>query len=109
MQKFSYNRQRMTNRVDSRRRFGRVLAVFVVLALLWVIFAPGAGVVSLVRKKMEQHQFEAQMARIEQQNVRLQSDIEDLQKDPVFLEHHAREDGEMLKKNERVFDFSKKK
>lgn len=111
MQKFRNNSRRgITNRVDSRRRrFSRSLALFVVLALLWVIFAPGAGVVSLVRKKMEQHQLEAQIARIKEQNVKLQNDIERLQTDPVFLEQHARDEGEMLKKNERVFDFSKKK
>jgi cell division protein FtsB len=111
MQKFRNNSRRgITNRVDPRRRrFSRSLALFVVLALLWVIFAPGAGVVSLVRKKMEQHQLEAQIARIKEQNVKLQNDIERLQTDPVFLEQHARDEGEMLKKNERVFDFSKKK
>lgn len=111
MQNFRNNSRRgITNRVDPRRRrFSRSLALFVVLALLWVIFAPGAGVVSLVRKKMEQHQLEAQIARIKEQNVKLQNDIERLQTDPVFLEQHARDEGEMLKKNERVFDFSKKK
>lgn len=109
MQKFPNNRRRKTNLVDPRRRYGRVLALFVILALLWVVFAPGAGVVSLVRKKMEQHQFEAQLARIKEQNIKLQIDIERLQTDPVFLEYHAREEGRMLKKNEQVFDFSKKK
>jgi cell division protein FtsB len=77
------------------------------MALLWIIFAPGSGVVTLMSKRSELKKLQEDTARIEQQIKELQKQIDLLHNDPRYLEDIARKDFGLLKKNERVFDFSK--
>jgi cell division protein FtsB len=85
----------------------KIVAGLVIMALLWIIFAPGSGVVTLMSKRSELKKLQDDTARIEQQIKELQKEIDLLHNDPHYLEDIARKDFGLLKKNERVFDFSK--
>jgi cell division protein FtsB len=85
----------------------KIVAGLVILALLWIIFAPGSGIVTLMSKRSELKKIQEDTARIEQQIKELQKEIDLLHNDPRYLEDIARKDYGLLKKNERVFDFSK--
>lgn len=81
----------------------------VVVAVLWVLFAPGSGVLALYKKRQELLNLQAKTAQLEQENAKLQKDIDRLQNDPRYLEEVARRDYGLLRTNERVYDFSPKK
>jgi cell division protein FtsB len=88
----------------------RVLTIVVVLlglALLWIIFAPGTGIVTLVGKRSELAKLQEETVEIERQIETLQKDIDRLNNDPSYLEDIARKEHGLLKKNEKVYDFSK--
>lgn len=85
----------------------KIVAGLVIMALLWIIFSPGSGIVTLMSKRSELKQLQEDTARIEQQIKELQKEIDLLHNDPRYLEDIARKDYGLLKKNERVFDFSK--
>jgi cell division protein FtsB len=96
----------------SRLQEGRVMKivfVLLVLALLWIFFAPGAGVVTLINKRFELKKAQKEAIRIEQQIDELQNEIDRLHNDPTYLEDIARKEYGLLKKNEEVYDFSKSK
>ncbi|MFW2367510.1 MAG: FtsB family cell division protein [Desulforhopalus sp.] len=86
----------------------KIISGLLVLALLWILFAPGSGVVAYLSKRSELKELERQTALIEQKNSELQKDIDKLHNDPEYLERIARKEHGLLKKNERVFDFSRK-
>ena len=90
-------------------RYYKIVIIFVVLALLWIVFSPGAGLLTLWRKRSELHNLEQQNVALEEENTQLQEIIDKLQNDPAYLEEVARREHNLLKKNERVFEFSSKK
>lgn len=79
------------------------------VAVLWILFAPGTGVVALLKKRKELHNLQQKTVQLEEDNNKLQKDIERLQNDSGYLEEIARKEYGLLKKNERVYDFSRKK
>ncbi|MCP4343843.1 MAG: septum formation initiator family protein [Desulfobulbaceae bacterium] len=96
----------------SRLQEGRVMKIvffLLVLALLWIFFAPGSGVVTLISKRSELKKAQEEAVRIEQQIDELQNEIDRLHNDPSYLEDIARKEYGLLKKNEEVYDFSKSK
>ncbi len=88
-----------------RKLFLQIIMGIILCALLWVIFAPGAGVMALLDKRSEQKNLERETAQLKQENMDLQRDIERLENDPQYLEEVARRDYGLLKTNERVFQF----
>lgn len=88
------------------KRFLRISAVLVVVALLWLLFAPGSGVLSLWKRREELKRLEEQTVQLEEENEILRKDIDRLQNDPEYLEEIARKEYGLLKKNERVFEFA---
>lgn len=94
---------------DQERRLLKIISGLLVLALLWILFAPGSGLVTYMAKRSELRTLERQVAEISQKNSDLQKDIDRLHNDPEYLERIARKEHGLLKKNERVFDFSRKK
>lgn len=84
----------------------KIVLVLLLFALLWIVFAPGSGVVALMSKRSELAKRQKETAQIQQQIEDLQSHIDRLQNDPLYLEDVARKDFGLLKKNERVYDFS---
>jgi cell division protein FtsB len=91
------------------KRYYKIVISLAVLALLWVILSPGSGLLSLWRKRSELESLQQQSVLLEAENVRLQKEIDKLQNDPSYLEEIARRDHNLLKKNERVFEFAPKK
>jgi cell division protein FtsB len=89
------------------RRVIKIVAGLVIMALLWIIFSPGSGIVTLMSKRSELKKLQQDTARIEQQIKELQKEIDLLHNDSRYLEDVARKNFGLLKKNERVFDFSK--
>ncbi|RZW27380.1 MAG: septum formation initiator family protein, partial [Desulfobulbaceae bacterium] len=64
-------------------------------------------VYSLVKQNNRMAELERQTEALIKSNEELQAEIERLKHDQAYLEQVAREKYGLLKKNERVFDFSK--
>jgi cell division protein FtsB len=90
-------------------RLVKIIFVILVLVLLWVLFSPGSGIVTLISKRSELKKLQQENMQLEQENTRLQTKIDRLQNDTVYLEEIARKDYGLLKKNEQVYDFSRSK
>lgn len=90
-------------------RVMKIIFALLVIALLWVIFAPGSGLVTLINKRSEMKKLQEETTQIEHQIGELQKEIDRLHNDPEYLEEVARKDFGLLKKNEKVFDFSTSK
>jgi cell division protein FtsB len=88
-------------------RLLKIIIVLVVLSFVWLLFAPGTGVYSLVKQRSRTAELERQTEALIQSNEELRAEIERLKHDQAYLEQVAREKYGLLKKNERVFDFSK--
>ena len=88
-------------------RLLKIIIVLVVLTIVWLLFAPGTGVYSLVKQRSRTAELERQTEALIKTNEELRAEIERLKHDQAYLEQVAREKYGLLKKNERVFDFSK--
>jgi cell division protein FtsB len=93
---------------EEKVRVKKKIALIVVISLLWLFFAPGLGIVSYMNKKAELQRVENEAIDLKKANVKLQEEIDKLLTDPVYLEKIAREKYNLLKPNEKVYDFSKK-
>jgi cell division protein FtsB len=82
---------------------------FALLALLWIVFAPNRGILDLFRAKEKLEQLQAENKKLEEENKALQEEIDRLQNDPGYLEEKARKEYGMLKENEVLYIFKKKK
>lgn len=87
----------------------KIIFVILVVVLLWVLFSPGSGIVTLITKRSELQTLRQENIVLEQENIQLQKEIDRLQNDSVYLEEIARKDYGLLKKNEQVYDFSSAK
>jgi cell division protein FtsB len=76
------------------------------IALLWIIFAPGMGVYSLLHQRSTITRLRAENKEIEEKNGSLRKEIEQIQNDPEYLEKVARDKYGLLKENEMVFEFT---
>ncbi len=88
-------------------RLLKIIIVLVFLTIVWLLFAPGTGVYSLVKQNNRTAELERQTEALIKSNGELRAEIERLKHDQAYLEQVAREKYGLLKKNERVFDFSK--
>ena len=88
-------------------RLLKIIIALVVLTFVWLLFAPGTGVYSLVKQRSRIAELERQTEALIKTNEELQAEIERLKHDQAYLEQVAREKYGLLKKNERVFDFSR--
>jgi len=95
--------------VMQRKRLLRISFALILLVILWVVFAPGRGMYHLHQRSKYLAGLETENEDLVQQNSDISRDIERLQSDEEYLEQVAREEHGMLKDNEMVFDFSKKK
>ena len=91
-----------------KKRFVKFAVVTILLALLWVIFSPDAGIWTVIQRRSDLYHLQQETVKLEKENGVLQSEIDRLQNDPAYLEEVARKKYGLLKKNERVFDFSGK-
>ena len=88
-------------------RLLKIVIALIVVAVIWLLFAPGTGVYSLIRLRAKTTELEQQTQTLLRTNEELRAEIERLKHDQAYLEQVAREKYGLLKKNERVFDFSK--
>ena len=95
--------------VLQRKRLLRIGLGVTIVAFLWLAFAPGGGLLYLNQRSKHLAELEDESQELVQQNSDISRDIERLQSDDEYLEQVAREEHGMLKDNEMVFDFSKKK
>jgi cell division protein FtsB len=89
-------------------RLLKTVVVLISAAVLWLLFAPGTGVYSLIKMRSRTAALEQQTEELTRSNEALKAEIERLKHDEAYLEQVAREKYGLLKKNERVFDFSNK-
>lgn len=90
-----------------QNRLLKIILVLVISSILWLLFAPGTGVYSLLKLRNKALELEKQTVELNRTNKELQAEIDRLKNDPGYLEQIAREKYGLLKKNEQVFDFSK--
>ncbi len=90
-------------------RLLKIIIVLIVGAFAWLLFAPGTGLYSLIKLRSKSSELELQTQALIKSNEELRAEIERLKHDQAYLEQVAREKYGLLKKNERVFDFSRNK
>jgi len=90
-----------------QNRLLKIILGLVIVSALWILLAPGTGVYSLLRQRNKALELENQTRELRLVNEQLRAEIDRLNNDTAYLEQIAREKYGMLKKNERVFDFSK--
>ncbi len=90
-----------------QNRLLKIILGLVIASTLWILFAPGTGVYSLLKLRNKALDLEKQTRELTLANEQLRAEIDRLNNDTDYLEQIAREKYGMLKKNERVFDFSK--
>ena len=88
-------------------RLLKIVIVLIIISVVWILFAPGTGVYSLMKQRSKAVELEKQTEALRKSNEKLQAEIDRLKHDDAYLEQVAREKYGLLKKNERVFDFSK--
>jgi cell division protein FtsB len=94
----------------SERRQLLYIGVFlVVLVLLWVLIAPKKSALHLVKAKQELEAIQVENKRLEEENDVLRKEIDRLKHDPTYFEEKARKEYGLLKKNEMLYKFDKKK
>ncbi len=93
--------------IGQENRLVKAVFTLLLLALLWILFSPGSGIVTFFGKRSELKQLQKEMVQLEQDNALLQKEIDRLQNDSAYLEEIARKNYGLLKKNEKVYDFSR--
>jgi cell division protein FtsB len=86
-----------------KRAIRRFILAMIVLSLLFIVFAPGRGLLSHRKLKKEVQNLIHDNATLQQRNAELAEEIKLLKNDDVYLERLAREKYGMLKKNEEVY------
>ena len=81
----------------------------VALILLWILFSPTSGLVGLFHASEKKEEMQATNQNLQQENKKLQEEVNRLENDPATIEEVARKEFGLLKENEILYDFSKKK
>ncbi len=84
----------------------KVILALLLAAGLWIVFSPGTGLFSLSGYRSDLEQLEQEIAELEKENHDLQVEVDRLQNDTEYLEEIARKEYGLLRKNERVYEFS---
>ncbi|PID75078.1 MAG: hypothetical protein CSB23_05410 [Deltaproteobacteria bacterium] len=100
-------RPRRVSPTHEKRLVKRALVFLAIVAFLWVLFAPGFGIVSYLQRYRELKKIKQQVTQLQLDNESLEEDIRKTKTDPEHLEKKARKDHNMLKPNEKVYSFSK--
>lgn len=85
----------------------KIVLGLVLVSILWLLFAPGTGMYSLIKLRDKATRLEQQTEELIRSNEGLRAEIDRLKNDTEYLEQIAREKYGLLKKNEHVFDFSR--
>ncbi len=95
--------QGLNNR--EKRALRRIILAVVVLGVLFLVFAPGRGLLSHRKMKKEIQALVRDNRTLQHRNVQLAEEIERLKNDESYLEQLAREKYGLLKKNEEVYEL----
>ena len=98
-------RQPQDTRRD-RRALWFLGGVVVLFLLLFLLFAPGRGLVEYISLKKEMSGLQEENSRLAARNLELQEDIKKLRSDDKYLEEVARRKHGLLRKDETVFEFA---
>ena len=88
-----------------KRALRRIILAVIVLSLLFLVFAPGRGLLSHRKMKKEIQALVRDNRTLQHRNVELAEEIERLKNDEAYLEQFARGKYGMLKKNEEVYEL----
>lgn len=95
------------SRVNRQRL--RVIGIGMALVLaLWIAFSP-FGFVRYLKIKKRLAKEEQEIGRLKNENRALEKEIARLRHDPAYLEKVARKRYGLIRKNEIIFDFGKKR
>lgn len=92
---------------QQEKRVRQVAVVMLILAVLWLVFAPRKGVVAVVYKRVQLSKAEERAKKIDQDNAGIQEQINRAKNDPAYLEDLARKQYKILQNNEYLYDFRK--
>jgi cell division protein FtsB len=90
-----------------QKRLIKISVVFLLAALVWLLFAPDMGFFSWRQQSSKFEELQQQKVKLQQENSDLRQEIERIQTDIDYFERLAREKHGLLRKNEMLFDFSK--
>ena len=101
-------KKKISTKLSSRQRMTtiRVSIVLIVIALLWIIFSPQTGCYALFKQQDYLQSLQEKTIDLQAENKQIQRENNRLINDPEYIEKVAREKQGLLKKNERVYDFS---
>lgn len=91
-----------------RKKMLTISTIVALLLILWIVFSPnGALKYYQITKNLDAVRIQNQ--ELEEQNKALSKEIAKLLNDPKYIEEIARKKYGLIKKNEIIFDFEKKK
>ncbi len=90
-----------------QKRLIQLTLIFLIIAMIWLVFAPGMGIVSLYKQKARLQALEEQRVSLERDNAVLRLEIDRIHNDIDYFEYQARKKHGLVKENEIIFDFSK--
>lgn len=91
--------------LSERRLIRRVLLLVIVLGIIWLLFAPGRGIIHYHRLQKQIESLARENESLAERNAELKQEIDRLQNDDAYLEELARKKYGMLKENESVYKF----
>jgi cell division protein FtsB len=91
-----------------RKLLNRVILGAVIFAILFLLFAPGRGIIPYRNLKNKVQVLNTENKTLQQRNMELAQEIERLKNDDAYLEQLARGKQNLLKKNEEVYYYGKK-
>jgi cell division protein FtsB len=83
--------------------------ILVLLMALWIIFSPWSGLIRFFQINKELAEIQTANQALYEENQKLQAEIDRLKNDPAYQEEVARKQFGLLKNNEILYDFNKKK
>jgi cell division protein FtsB len=83
--------------------------ILVLLMALWIIFSPWYGLIRFFQVNKELAEIQTANQALYEENQKLQAEIDRLKNDPAYQEEVARKQFGLLKDNEILYDFNKKK
>ena len=94
---------------SERKQILYITIFLAVLVLLWVLIAPKKSALHLLQAEKKLEVLQTENRRLAEENEALREEIDKLQNDPSYLEEKARKEYGLLKKNEVLYKFDKKK
>ena len=92
-----------------KRQLLYIGAFLVALVFLWILIAPKKSTLHLLQAQKKLETLQVENKRLAKENETLREEIDRLENDPAYLEEKARKEYGLLKKNEMLYKFDKKK